>query len=95
MMSLKVRTFYIFRHEDVNGLSGVGIVAVGVVWPNGKAHMQWTSFRASFEIHESIDNLMEIHGHSGKTELIWGDPPCDDDKVKKPRKKKKDESQKG
>jgi hypothetical protein len=90
-MSLKIKTFHLMRHTDHSGLSGIGIVAVGVVWPNGKAHMQWTSFRASFEIHENVENLMEIHGHNGSTELIWGDPPCDDDKPKKIRKKKVNE----
>ena len=92
MLSLKIKTFYLFRHTDVNGLSGTGVVAVGAVYPNGKAHMQWVSFKSSFEMHESIDALIDIHGHNGATELIWGDPPCgDEEPVKKPRKKKKDE----
>jgi hypothetical protein len=88
MMSFKIKTFYLLRHTDVNGLSGTGVVAVGVVYPNGRAHMQWVSYKASFEMHDNIDMLMDIHGHSGATELIWGDPPCDDDKPKKTRKKK-------
>lgn len=91
MLSLKIKTFYLMRHTDVNGLSGTGIVAVGVVYPDGKAHMQWVSFKSSFEMHNSIESLIDIHGHSGATELIWGDPPCADEPVKKPRKKKKDE----
>lgn len=92
MMSYKIKPFYLIRHSDVNGLSGTGIVAVGVVYPNGKAHMQWISFKSSFEMHDSVESLIDIHGHSGATELIWGDPPCDQpqDKVqqKKARKKK-------
>lgn len=90
MLSLKIRTFYLHRHSDVNGLSGTGIVAVGAVYPNGKAHMQWVSFKSSFEMHDSIDALMDIHGHHGATELIWGDPPSDDDKPVKKTKKKKE-----
>ena len=87
MLSLKIKTFYLMRHSDVNGLSGTGIVAVGCVYPNGKAHMQWVSFKSSFEMHDSIDALIDIHGHHGATELIWGDPPCDEP-TKKTRKKK-------
>lgn len=86
MLSLKIKTFYLFRHSDVNGLSGTGIVAVGSVYPNGKAHMQWVSFKSSFEMHESVESLIDIHGHGGMTELIYGDPPCDNDK--QPAKKK-------
>ena len=87
-MSLKIKTFYLKRHEDPSGVSGTGIIAVGVVYPNGQAHMQWVSYRTSFEMHDSINNLIEIHGHEGSTELIYGDPPSADDKPKKSRKKK-------
>lgn len=88
MLSLKIKTFYLLRHSDVNGLSGTGIVAVGSLYPNGEAHMLWVSFKSSFEMHKSIDALIDIHGHHGATELVWGDPPCDEDKVKKVKKKK-------
>ncbi len=91
MLSFKIKTFYLQRHQDINGLSGTGIVAVGVVWPNGRAHMQWISFKSSFEQHDSIEALMDIHGHHGATELIWGDPPNPDDKPTKKTRKKKGE----
>lgn len=90
MLSLKIRTFYLMRHTDINGLSGTGVVVVGCVYPNGKAHMQWVSFKSSFEMHDSIESLIDIHGHGGATELMWGDPPCTDDKAVKKSKKKKD-----
>lgn len=89
MLSLKIKNFYLMRHSDVNGLSGTGVVAVGSIYPNGKAHMQWVSFKSSFEMHDSIESLIDIHGHNGATELVYGYPPCADDKqAKKPRKKK-------
>ena len=86
MLSLDVKVFHLFRHTDMNGLSGTGVVAVGAVYPNGKAHMQWVSFKSSFEMHDSIDALMDIHGHGGATELRWGNY-CQE-KPKKARKKK-------
>jgi hypothetical protein len=91
MLSLNVKVFHLFRHTDVNGLSGTGVVAVGVVYPNGKAHMQWVSFKSSFEMHDSVEALIDIHGHHGATELIWGNPlPPEEKPIKKARKKKAD-----
>lgn len=88
-MSFKIKPFYLMRHQDLSGLSGTGIIAIGVVYPNGKAHMQWVSYKTSFEMHDSVENLIDIHSHGGATELLWGDPPCADDKpIKKARKKK-------
>lgn len=92
MMSFKIKPFYLLRHADINGLSGTGVVAVGVVYPNGRAHMQWVSFKTSFEMHDSVENLIDIHGHNGATQLIYGDPPCEEDKpLKRIRKKRADD----
>jgi hypothetical protein len=88
MLSLKIKTFYLNRITDISGMSGTGIIAVGVVYPNGEAHMLWTSFKSSFELHKSVDALLDIHGHNGATQLIWGDPPCSDDRPVKKLKKK-------
>jgi hypothetical protein len=76
------------RHSDVSGLSGVGIVAVGVVWPDGTVSIKWTSIRSSREDHLNMESLVEVHGHAGNTEFLFGNPPCDDDKSKRRRKKK-------
>lgn len=32
-----------------------------------------------------MENLIEIHGHSGNTEVVYGLPPCEED-AEKPRK---------
>ncbi len=90
-MSLVLKPFHLFRHEDASGISGTGIVAVGVVWPNGRATMHWISYRSSSEDHASIDSLMEIHGHGGKTEIVYGvpyDPAAPPPKPKRTRRKK-------
>lgn len=95
MLSLKVKNFYLMRHVDLNGLSGTGVVAVGSVFPHGPAHMYWTSFKRSLEIHDSVEALIDIHGHNGATELIYGDPPGSEDEkpAKKTRKKKSREQE--
>lgn len=89
-MALKIKPFYLLRHEDANGISGTGVVALGSQFPNGKIVFQWVTYRSSMEIYESMENLVEIHGHEGRTEVIFGDPPSPDEKPKKSRKKKDD-----
>lgn len=89
-MSLCGKPFYLLRHEDLSGLSGIGVVAVGFVFPNGKIVFQWTTYRSSMEIYENIENLLEIHGHNGKTEVIFGNPPDPNVKPKKTRKKREE-----
>ena len=86
-MSLKVKPFYLLRHDDQSGISGTGIVAIGCQFPNGRIVMQWCSYRTSLEICDSLDNLIEIHGHNGKSEIVFGDPPSTENKSKRTKKK--------
>jgi hypothetical protein len=68
----KIIPFYVFRHLDVNGCSGRGIVAEGVIFSNGKCVMQWLHEIASVAMFDSVSDLMAIHGHGGKTiVLMW------------------------
>jgi hypothetical protein len=82
---LKVEPLYLKRNKDVSGISGEGIVAVGVKLPSGRILLEWQTFTKSISIFDSIDHCREVHGHEGATELIMGYP---DDKPKKARKKK-------
>lgn len=72
---LVIKTFYLKRNEDKSGVSGTGIVAVGVVLPSGRAVVEWLSFYSSVNTYQNLEHVKKIHGHEGKTELIMGDPP--------------------
>jgi hypothetical protein len=87
-MSLCGKPFYLNRHSDPSGLSGTGIVAVGFVFPNGRIIFQWVTYRSSMEFYDTMDNLLEIHGHGGSTEVVFGNPPDPTLKLKKTKKKK-------
>lgn len=64
--------FYVFRNVDINGNSGNGIVAEGVIFSNGKCVMQWLHDISSVAFFNSVNDLMAIHGHNGKTVvLMW------------------------
>lgn len=72
----KMRRFHLNRVKDESGVSGTGIVAVGVVLPSGRAIMEWTSTRTGipgFELHDTIENVEAIHGHAGATKLVFDD----------------------
>jgi hypothetical protein len=59
--------FVLERKEDVSGMSGTGIVAVGIVLPSGMVVMEWVSFEKSMGIYHSIAQLEKVHGHEGRT----------------------------
>lgn len=70
-----LKKFFLLRHEDVHGNSGIGVVAVGVQLPSGKCVMEWLSEEVTETIFESAEQIVRLHSHNGKTELVWGDPP--------------------
>ena len=70
---MSVQLFYLDRKEDVSGTSGTGIVAEGIVFSNGKCALSWTTQYQSIAVYDSIDDLIAIHGHDGKTTVVFSD----------------------
>ena len=66
-----VRIFRLVRDEDVSGVSGVGRVAVGVVFPSGKVVIEWLGSDTTFGIYDRLDHVERIHGHGGKTRIVF------------------------
>lgn len=65
--------FRLIRHEDVTGISGTGVVAEGVEWPNGQVCLWWYGEHSSVAVWQSLDDAMKIHGHNGATEAVFTD----------------------
>lgn len=66
------KKFFLMRKQDVNGISGTGIVARGVIFPkDGKVAMEWESKYDTISIFSSIDEVIQIHGHEGRTVLMF------------------------
>jgi len=67
------RLFVLRRSQDVSGVSGTGIVADGVEFPDGIVALRWRGPNAtSTAIHEGgIASVEAIHGHEGRTEIVW------------------------
>ncbi len=68
-----MRRFVLRRLEDVNGISGVGDVAEGVEFTDGTAAMRWRTTTASTTFYASMVDVEKIHGHEGRTVVIWTD----------------------
>jgi hypothetical protein len=68
------RRFYLLRHEDHTGLSGDGIVAWGVQFPNGWCTYCWTTAPWTIQIAQSPYDVQHIHGHNYRTRVVFMDP---------------------
>lgn len=68
-----MKLFYLSRIEDETGISGTGRVAEGVIFSDGRVALRWISKHRSTAIYDNINDVLFIHGHNGKTELIFVD----------------------
>lgn len=64
------------RRADETGISGVGRVLDGVVFPDGQTVIRWcvADKPASTEIYDSFEAFLEIHVTShptNHTEIVW------------------------
>jgi hypothetical protein len=66
-----MKTFYLYRKEDVSGVSGTGYVAEGVIFADGKVALSWLVDPGSINIYENIKECVEVHGHDGATILRY------------------------
>lgn len=66
-----MKLFQLHRKEDKSGISGIGIIADGVIYPNGKVSMCWRGIISSIVIYDDIEMVKEIHGHNGCTEICY------------------------
>lgn len=74
------RLFVLNRRADVTGRSGTGVVALGVMFTDGKAVTRWrgtTTGVHQISVWDSLDEVIEIHGHDGSTEIVWLDDEID------------------
>jgi hypothetical protein len=69
-----MRRFHFERLEDASGVSGCGRVAEGVIFSNGKVAVEWLSAHASTNLYDSLEDVEFIHGHQGRTKIIFDDP---------------------
>ena len=69
-----MRRFELVRTRDVSGVSGTGVVADGVEFPDGLVFLRWRGRVRSYSFFENgVPEMLEIHGHGGATRVRWID----------------------
>lgn len=80
------RHYELHRDDDVNGVSGEGVVAdfvefdepIRIEWPDGEVtelgpgwgRMRWRGELTSTVMHASIETAEKIHGHGGRSRFV-------------------------
>lgn len=77
-----IRRFKLVRTEDESGVSGTGVVAVGAQFPSGYCEIEWlntenntvdTTFNGHASYPGGPEDVIEVHGHGGRTTIEWVD----------------------
>jgi hypothetical protein len=68
---MTIRVGRISRNEDVHGISGTGEPAEVVEFSDGSIAVRWLGKDASTNITNNIKNVVNVHGHGGKSEVEW------------------------
>lgn len=72
----ELRRWHLVRRMDVSGKSGTGVVASGVVFHDGSVAYKWRTSPSTMQYAESLDQIAavdDIHGHGGRTKVVWED----------------------
>jgi hypothetical protein len=69
---MSVRVGRIMRHEDVHGVSGAGDHLADVFEASdGTCIVRWLGKDGSTNVYAGAKNVLNVHGHGGKTEIDW------------------------
>lgn len=55
-------------------MSGTGVVADGVLFPDGAIAVRWRGPHPSTVAWARFDDAYHVHGHGGATRFVWLDP---------------------
>ena len=73
-----LRRFALVRPDtDVSGVSGTGVVALGVVTHTGCVFAQWTEPGEIVVQPRGLAAFLSVHGHDGATVVRWIDEAPD------------------
>lgn len=59
--------FELVRNEDPSGVSGLGVIAQGVMYDDETVALRWRGHSPSTAVWDSLEKVLAVHGHGGKT----------------------------
>lgn len=68
-----MRRFHLKRIEDETGISGTGLVTDGIEFDDGSVIMKWNTQTTSVALYKSMEDVITIHGHGGRTVVEYTD----------------------
>lgn len=68
-----IRRFLLVRERDLTGVSGIGIVAEGAMFSDGRSVLHWLREPYAVGMYQSISDLIAVHGHEGATQVQFID----------------------
>lgn len=68
-----MRRFHLRRLEDETGISGTGLVTDGIEFDDGSVIMKWNTETTSLAMYRSMEDVIIIHGHGGRTVIEYTD----------------------
>lgn len=66
---MESKHFFLIRDVDETGVSGTGKVAEGYMLPTGRVVIEWLVAPFAIGIFSSLPELIQVHGHGGKTRV--------------------------
>ena len=69
----QMRRFVLIRVEDLTGVSGTGEVAEGTMFSCGLAVVRWLREPYAMGVYQTLDDVISVHGHKGRTQLQFID----------------------
>jgi len=80
---MSIRRFHFERVEDASGISGTGVVAFGCLFvDSGEAVVHWIGSHGSINIYHSLEDVLYVHGHEGRTKIVFDDSEEDVEQLK-------------
>jgi hypothetical protein len=80
-ISDRPHVFTLVRHSDPSGVSGIGIIAWGVMFNDNKAIVRWRGETTGVQqicVFDSIYDIETVHGHGGETQVVFFPGPYTD-----------------
>jgi hypothetical protein len=77
------RRWVLYRTSDVSGVSGTGVVAQGIEFPDGRVAYRWHTnkpgMNGTTQFADCIEHVQQIHGHGGDSRIVFVDVMDDGD----------------